>query len=39
MVHKHEHTGPNNPPGFFNIHIVCTNTPLTWTIEQESPAP
>ncbi len=39
MVNKHEHTGPDNGPGFFNIHIDCTNSPLTWTIEQESPSP
>lgn len=37
MVHKHETTGPDNGPGFFNIHIDCRGKELTWTVEQETP--
>lgn len=37
MIKRHEHSGPDGGPGFFNIHIDCRGQRLTWTVEQETP--
>ncbi len=38
LVRKLDGRNPNEPPGFFSVHIDCLGDELTWTIEQETPA-
>ncbi|MEX0877070.1 MAG: NUDIX domain-containing protein [Phycisphaerales bacterium] len=37
MINRHQRSGPNGTPGFFNIHIDCRGEKLAWTVEQETP--
>jgi 8-oxo-dGTP diphosphatase len=39
LIRRHEHSGPDNSPGFFALHIDCRSDHLTWTVEQETPVP
>ncbi|MCK6475481.1 MAG: NUDIX domain-containing protein [Phycisphaerales bacterium] len=35
LVRKHERSGPGGGPGFFTVHIDCTQPEMTWVVEQE----
>lgn len=35
LILRHERSGPGGRPGFFAVHIDCSNGRLEWSVEQE----
>jgi len=38
LVRKHEGRSHNDRPGFFSVSVDCSSEPMTWHVEQETPA-
>lgn len=37
LVRRHATSGPGGSPGFFAVHIDCTPSGMTWSVEQQTP--